>query len=93
MIDDKSGAYWDAYQVSKQGLAAMAGLLAREYAGSNLRVNCFNPGKTRTSLQIRAYPAADDNDKLPVPQDHVDTFLYLMSPATNENGQIFSPRS
>ena len=93
MIDDKPGAYWDAYQVSKQGLAAMAGLMAREYEGSNLHVNCFNPGKTRTSLQIRAYPAADNNDQLPLPEDHVDTFLYLMSAAANENGQTFSPRN
>jgi NAD(P)-dependent dehydrogenase (short-subunit alcohol dehydrogenase family) len=93
MIDDKPGAYWDAYQVSKRGLAAMVGLMAREYEGSNLRVNSFNPGKTRTSLQIRAYPAADDNDQLPRPEDHVDTFLYLMSAAASENGQIFSPRS
>jgi len=91
MIDDKTGAYWDAYQVSKQGVTAMAGLLAREYEGSNVHVNCFNPGKTRTALQIRAYPAADDNDQLPLPQDHVDTFLYLMSTAANENGEIFSP--
>ena len=91
MTDDKTGAYWDAYQVSKQGLAAMAGLMAREYEGSNLHVNCFNPGKTRSSLQMRAYPAADDNDQLPLPEDHVDTFLYLMSATANENGQIFSP--
>jgi len=91
MTDDKTGAYWDAYQVSKQGLVAMAGLMAREYEGSNLHVNCFNPGKTRSSLQMRAYPAADDNDQLPLPEDHVDTFLYLMSATANENGQIFSP--
>ncbi len=90
MIDDKTGAYWDAYQVSKQGLAAMAELLAQEYAGSNLRVNCFNPGKTRTSLQLRAYPAADENERLPSPQDHIDTFLYLMSDSSNENGEIFT---
>ena len=90
MIDDKTGAYWDAYQVSKQGLAAMAELLAQEYAGSNLRVNCFNPGKTRTGLQLRAYPAADENERLPSPQDHIDTFLYLMSDASNENGEIFT---
>lgn len=90
MIDDKAGAYWDAYQVSKQGLAAMAELLAEEYAGSNLRVNCFNPGKTRTGLQLRAYPAADENERLPSPQDHIDTFLYLMSDASNENGEIFT---
>lgn len=90
MIDDKTGAYWDAYQVSKQGLAAMAELLAQEYAGSNLRVNCFNPGKTRTSLQLRAYPAADENERLPSPRDHIDTFLYLMSDSSNENGEIFT---
>ena len=90
MIDDKTGAYWDAYQVSKQGLAAMAELLAQEYAGSNLRVNCFNPGKTRTGLQLRAYPAADENERLPSPQDHIDTFLYLMSDSSNENGEIFT---
>ena len=93
MTDDKTGAYWDAYQVSKQGLVAMAGLMAREYEGSNLHVNCFNPGKTRSSLQMRAYPAADDNDQLPLPEDHADTFLYLMSATANENGQIFSPRN
>jgi NAD(P)-dependent dehydrogenase (short-subunit alcohol dehydrogenase family) len=91
MIDDKSGAYWDAYQVSKQGLAAMAGLLAREYAGSGLRINCYNPGKTRTPLQVRAYPAADDNDQLPEPQAHVDAFLYLMSDDCDANGEIFNP--
>ncbi len=90
MIDDKPGAYWDAYQVSKQGLAAMAELLAQEYDGSNLRVNCFNPGKTRTSLQLRAYPAADENESLPSPQDHIDTFLYLMSDVSTENGEIFT---
>ncbi|MDH3764083.1 MAG: SDR family NAD(P)-dependent oxidoreductase [Gammaproteobacteria bacterium] len=90
MIDDKPGAYWDAYQVSKQGLVAMARLLAREYEGSNLRVNCFNPGKTRTGLQLRAYPAADENDQLPLPQDHVDTFLYLMSEASSQNGETFT---
>jgi len=91
MVDDKTGAYWDAYQVSKQALAAMAGLLAREYAGSGLRINCYNPGKTRTSLQVRAYPAADENDHLPNPQDHLDAFLYLMSDACDANGQTFTP--
>jgi NAD(P)-dependent dehydrogenase (short-subunit alcohol dehydrogenase family) len=90
MTDDKPGAYWDAYQVSKQGLVAMAGLLAREYAGSNIHINCFNPGKTRTGLQIRAYPAADENETLPTPEDHVHSFLYLMSDDLSENGEIFN---
>jgi len=91
MTDDKTGAYWDAYQVSKQGLTAMAGLLAREYAGSSLRVNCYQPGKTRTALQIKAYPAADGNDQLPKPDAHLDSILYLLSDDCDANGEIFVP--
>jgi len=91
MTDDKTGAYWDAYQVSKQGLAAMARLLAREYDGSSLRVNCYQPGKTRTALQLRAFPAADENDQLPLPADHTDAFLYLMSDECQGNGETFTP--
>jgi hypothetical protein len=68
----------------------MAGLLAREYAFSRLRVNCYNPDKARTSLQVRAYHAADDYDHLPNPEDHVDAFLYPMSDASKTNGEIFS---
>jgi NAD(P)-dependent dehydrogenase (short-subunit alcohol dehydrogenase family) len=91
MTDDKTGAYWDAYQVSKLGLAAMARLLAREYEGSPLRVNCYQPGKTRTALQLRAFPAADENDRLPLPADHADAFLYLMSDECQSNGETFIP--
>ena len=91
MIDDKQGAYWDAYQVSKRGLREMAGLLAHEYEGSDLHVNCVNPGKTHTALQLRAYPAADINDRLPAPDNHVNTFLYLVSDQVSENGEIFGP--
>ena len=90
MTDDKTGAYWDAYQVSKQGLAAMARLLAREYEGSPLRVNCYQPGKTRTALQLRAFPAADENDQLPLPADHENAFLYLMSDECQSNGETFT---
>lgn len=91
MIDEKTGAYWDAYAVSKQAVRAMAGLLANEYAGSNVHINCFNPGKTKTGLHLRAYPAADENQTLPGPEVHRDSFLYLLSDALMENGEVFSP--
>jgi NAD(P)-dependent dehydrogenase (short-subunit alcohol dehydrogenase family) len=93
MTDDKPGAYWDAYQVSKQALEAMAGLLAREHEGSNLHVNCFNPGRTKTALQFRAYPAAGENDSLPTPEDHLKIFLYLMSDESVENGENYVSKS
>ena len=91
MVDDKKGAYWDAYQVSKQALVAMAQLLASEYAGTGLHVNCFNPGRTRTALQLRAFPASDENETLPTAEDHSSTFLYLLSDACSDNGEIFVP--
>ncbi len=90
ITDDKKTAYWDAYTVSKQGVVAMAELLAAEYEGSSLHVNWVNPGKTRTALQLSAFPAADNN-LLPVPADHVKLFLYLMSNELNENGDSFTP--
>lgn len=89
MTDDKVGAYWDAYSVSKQGLAALALNIAAEYAGSNIYVNCFNPGKTKTSFQIRAFPAADGNEKLPLPEHHTKTFLYLVSDVLKETGKCY----
>ena len=91
MTDDKKGAYWDAYGVSKQALATMAQILAAEYEGSNIHVNCINPGKTRTPLQIRAFPAADENDSLPIPEDHLPMFLYLASGELTSNGTTYSP--
>ena len=90
ITDDKKTAYWDAYMVSKQGVVAMAQLLAAEFEGSSLHVNWVNPGKTRTALQLSAFPAAD-NKHLPVPADHAKLFLYLMSDELEENGDSFTP--
>lgn len=91
ITDDKKDAYWDAYGVSKQALATMAQILAAEYEGSNIQVNCINPGKTRTPLQIQAFPAADENQSLPMAQHHSKIFLYLMSNELDKNGICYTP--
>lgn len=93
MTDDKVGAYWDAYGVSKQALAAMAQNIAAEYEGSNIHINCFNPGKTKTAFQIRAFPAADGNEGLPTPEDHTNIFLYMVSAELEGNGSCYRPIS
>lgn len=91
MVDNKTGAYWDAYMVSKKAVSAMASLLAKEYEGSKLHVNCIDPGKTKTGLHLRAFPAADENETLKGPEVCADMFLYLMSDSLSENGECFQP--
>jgi NAD(P)-dependent dehydrogenase (short-subunit alcohol dehydrogenase family) len=91
MTDSKLGAYWDAYAVSKQAVNGMMQVMAAEYDGTPLHVNCIDPGKAKTALQIRAYPAASDNADLPDPIAHKDLFVYLMSDELKENGACFKP--
>lgn len=91
MTDNKIGAYWDAYAVSKQAVNALMQNLAAEYEGSNLYVNCVNPGPSKTALHIRAYPASDKNADLPEPKDHQNLFLYLASDSNTHTGFCFKP--
>ena len=91
MTDDKPGSYWDAYMVTKTALNGMVSLMANEYEGSALHVNCVNPGMTKTGMHLRAYPALDANATLARPEAHKDIFLYLMSDALSENGECFGP--
>ncbi len=91
MTDDKPGAYWDAYAVSKQGVNGLMQNLATEYEGSNLYVNAINPGQSKTPLHLRAYPGANNNDKLPEPAQHRELFLYLMSDELRQSGVCYQP--
>ena len=91
MTDDKFGAYWDAYAISKGGVNSMMLILSAEYEGSQLLVNAINPGKSRTALHIRAFPASSENDSLPKPEQHQDLFLYLMSDEFEQTGLCFTP--
>jgi NAD(P)-dependent dehydrogenase (short-subunit alcohol dehydrogenase family) len=91
MTDAKKGAYWDAYTVSKKAVDGLMQNLAAEYEGSNLFVNSFNPGPSKTALHIRAFPASMENDSLPRPGDHKDLLVYLMSDELNQCGVCFKP--
>ena len=91
MSDDKTGAYWDAYSVSKQALNTLANNLAAEFDETSIKVNCYNPGKTKTAIQLNAYPASDLNETLPGPEDHVDNLLFIMSNELQSNGKCFRP--
>ena len=77
-VGRKARPFWGAYAVSKYGVEGLSLLLAEELANtSNIRVNCVNPGATRTMMRAKAYPAEDPSNVTP-PQALMPLFLYLM---------------
>lgn len=72
-------AYWGAYSVSKFGTEALAQILADENRHVPIRVNCINPGATRTDMRLQAYPA-EDRDKLKTPDEILAPYIYLLGP-------------
>ncbi len=72
-------AFWGAYSVSKFGTEALSQILADENRHTPLRVNCINPGRTRTKMRLAAYPA-EDRDALKRPEDIMAAYVYLLGP-------------
>lgn len=70
-------AGWGAYSVSKFATEGMMQVLADEYDSKHLRVNCINPGGTRTKMRASAFPDEDAN-KLKTPAEIMPLYLYLM---------------
>ena len=70
-------AFWGAYAVSKFATEGLSQVLADEHRDSDLRVNCINPGATRTSMRLAAYPA-EDRDALKTPEDILPAYIYLL---------------
>ena len=68
---------WGAYAVSKFATEGLMQVLADEYKHTHLRVNCINPGGTRTSMRASAFPE-ENSLKLKTPADIMPLYLYLM---------------
>lgn len=81
-VGRKGRAYWGAYAVSKFGVEGLSQVLADEVEQyPNLRVNCINPGGTRTSMRAAAFPG-EDPLTLKTPEEILATYLYLLGPAS-----------
>ena len=83
--------YWGAYAVSKAALEAMAFTYANECANTNIKVNVFNPGPTRTAMRKAAFPG-EDPMTLPAPEDMAPLVLELLSPECAKHGELASFR-
>ncbi|HET6628836.1 MAG TPA: YciK family oxidoreductase [Woeseiaceae bacterium] len=78
-VGRRGRAYWGAYAVSKFGTEALMQILADENRHVPIRVNCINPGPTRTDMRLQAYPA-EDRDKLKTPDQILAPYVYLLGP-------------
>lgn len=87
-VGRKGRAYWGAYSVSKFATEGLMQVLADEVDNTaNIRVNCINPGPTRTQMRAYAYPA-EQPEKNPAPHEIMPLYLYLMgSDSEGVNGQ------
>ncbi|KAF7773730.1 hypothetical protein PCIT_a0044 [Pseudoalteromonas citrea] len=79
--------FWGPYAISKFATEGMMQTWAAEVGKTNIRINCINPGATRTSMRASAFPGEDKNT-LKTAEELMPTYLYLMSESSKEvNGQ------
>lgn len=83
----KLRAYWGAYNATKAALDALIKTYAAECATTNVRVNLFNPGPTRTIMRAKAFPG-EDPMTLPTPEEVAARIVDLVRPAEARNGEI-----
>jgi NAD(P)-dependent dehydrogenase (short-subunit alcohol dehydrogenase family) len=84
-------AYWGPYSVSKAALDTLARTYAAETVTTNVRVNLFNPGATRTRMRAAAMPG-EDPMSLKTAEPVSEKIVELCLPDFNETGKIYDFR-
>lgn len=74
---------WGAYAVSKLALEGLSRNLARELAGTGVRVNLVDPGSMRTGMRAAAYPEEDPGTRK-LPADIAPLILWLAGPGARD---------
>jgi NAD(P)-dependent dehydrogenase (short-subunit alcohol dehydrogenase family) len=84
-------AFWGPYAASKAAVEALARSWADETKSFGLKVNCVNPGATRTAMRAQAVPG-EDPSTLPHPSEIAARIVRLAGPDLTETGLIFEAR-
>lgn len=84
-------AYRGPYGISKAALEALARTFAAETESTNIRVNVFNPGPTRTRLRAAVMPG-EDPMTLPSVEEVADKIVPLALPSMRETGKLYDFR-
>lgn len=85
-------AYCAPYSVSKAALNMLALTYAAETASTNVRVNLFNPGPTRTRMYATGWPGVDP-ETLPTPEAVVEKLVPLCLPDFTGSGKLYDFRT
>ncbi len=84
-------AFWGPYAASKAALEIIARCWAEELKQTPIKINCVDPGATRTAMRAQAMPG-EDPQTLPSPQDVATKIVHLSSPDLKETGRLFNVR-
>ena len=87
-LAQKCFPYWGTYSVGKAALEALVRTYAGEVATTNLRVNCFSPGATRTKMRATAMPG-EDPETLPTPEEVSAQMVEMCLPEFGDNGGVW----
>ncbi|AMA64650.1 putative oxidoreductase YciK [Candidatus Arsenophonus lipoptenae] len=89
-VGKKGRANWGAYSVSKFATEGLMQVLFDEYKDSHLRINCINPGATRTQMRANAFPMENPKN-IKEPKEIMNIYLYLMGKdSIKESGMYFN---
>jgi NAD(P)-dependent dehydrogenase (short-subunit alcohol dehydrogenase family) len=84
-------AYTGAYAASKAALDAIARVYAAETASTNVKVNLFGPGQTRTRMLASGWPGLDMS-QVPPPEEVAKAIVPLCLPSCTESGRLYNYR-
>ncbi|WP_409361749.1 SDR family NAD(P)-dependent oxidoreductase [Bartonella heixiaziensis] len=84
-------AFWGPYAASKAALEIIARCWAEELKQTPIKINCVDPGATRTAMRAQAIPG-EDSQTLPSPQEVAAKIVHLSSPDLKETGKLFNVR-
>jgi NAD(P)-dependent dehydrogenase (short-subunit alcohol dehydrogenase family) len=90
-VAQRAAAYWGAYAISKSALEMLARIYAAETEKTNVKVNLFNPGPTRTQMRAKAMPG-EDPMTLDPPHKVAAHILPLCLPSCMESGKLYDYR-
>ncbi len=84
-------AFWGIYAVSKAALEMAVGTYSQEILKTNIKVNSFDPGRTRTNMRAEAYPG-EDPLTLKTPEFLAPQIVELVLPSCMLNGEIVTAK-